>query len=310
MKNLSSREKKALVLTIIFLLCYRIVNQIYLFEYRYNEESGKFRCFVIEKKKETEEKVSYLVTYDKQTFLLNLFFQEKEEKETLTHFQYGDILAFRGKINKLEKRGNPYEFDYKKYLNASGIVSTISAYGNVEWIEKSNGNPVYQLVYTLKGKMSEKIDEKLPKKEAGLYKGMIYGDGQDLEEDIKEDFSKNGMNHMLAVSGTHFMYLILTLDMIFGKLSKKKTSYLYTIIILCYLILSGMSLSAIRASIMSIVCLYKKGMTKKQKYGILAISYLVLIMYNPYSIFHVSGIFSYLATIRYFNVSKYHYEFF
>ena len=65
--------------------------------------------------------MSYIVKYDKNNFLLNIFKNdedkniEKSEKDVL---KYGDILVVRGKISIPELLGNPYEINYKKNLNS------------------------------------------------------------------------------------------------------------------------------------------------------------------------------------------------
>ena len=54
-------------------------------------------------------------------------------------YKYGDVLSLRGKIVIPEKLGNPYEFDYKKYLNSKNIVAQISTY-DVEVVDVKKSN--------------------------------------------------------------------------------------------------------------------------------------------------------------------------
>ena len=300
------KDSKIIIITIVILIFLSIIRKVYIFEFKYEAEDNlKIRAMVISKEKETEDKVSYIVKYDSNQFLLNIY----DYKTGDNVYNYGDVLEFRGSINKIEMLGNPYEFDYKKYLNSNNIVTTISAYNGVECIGKTNGNLIFKFCYTFRDLLDERISEYLPKREANLYKSMIYGNDIYLDEDIKENFRKNGLSHVLAVSGLHLMYLVIILDIIFKKSNVRKAKFVYYILIFGYLVISGMSISAIRASIMSILVISNENNTKK-KYINIAISYIILVIYNPYVIFSVSGIMSYLATIGIITFNSLMYSFF
>lgn len=310
MENLIKKHIKLILFTVIILIVLSVLKKVYRFEVKYSEEKNiKLRVMVLQKEKETEDKVSYVVKYYNNKFLLNIY--EYEIGDDV--YNYGDILEFRGSVNKIKKMGNPYEFDYKRYLNSNNIVTTISVYNGVKYIGKTNGNLIFKLCYTFRDLLDERISKYLPGREANLYKSMIYGNDIYLDEDIKENFRKNGLSHVLAVSGLHLMYLVIILDILFKKSNVRNAKYIYYILILGYLVISGMSISAIRASIMSILVISNGNNIKdntKQKYIHIAISYVILVIYNPYVIFSVSGIMSYLATIGIITFNSLIYSFF
>lgn len=310
MKKIFSDKKYILLISIIVLVFLSIIKKVYVFEYKYNEENNlKIRVMVISKEKEIEDKVSYIIKYDNNNFLLNIY----NNKTVDNVYNYGDVLEFRGSINKIEMLGNPYEFDYKKYLNSNNIVTTISAYNGVEYIGRINGNLILKFCYTFRDLLDERISNFLPEKEANLYKSMIYGNDIYLAEDIKSNFRKNGLSHVLAVSGLHLMYLVSIIDIMLKKSNVRKANFVYYILILGYLVLSGMSISAIRASIMSIFAILNGNNNEnsaKKKYINIAISYIILVIHNPYVIFSVSGVMSYLATIGVISFNSLIYSFF
>lgn len=310
MMKIFSNKINVLIISAIILIMLSIVKKVYIFEYKYHAQDNlKIRAMVVSKEKETEDKVSYIVKYDNNNFLLNIY----DYKIGDNVYNYGDVLEFRGNINKIEKKGNPYEFDYKKYLNSNNIVTTISSYNSVECIGKTNGNLIFKFCYAFRDLLDERISKYLPEREANLYKSMIYGNDLYLDEDIKENFRKNGLSHVLAVSGLHLMYLVIILDIVFKKSNVRKAKFVYYILILGYLIISGMSISAIRASIMSIIVISNGNNNEnntKKKYINIAISYIILVIYNPYVIFSVSGIMSYLATIGIITFNSLIYSFF
>lgn len=309
MKKIFSNNKYVLIISIVILVALSVIKKVYVFEFKYGQESNlKIRAMVISKEKETEDKLSYLVKYDNNKFLLNIYDFENVDNV----YNYGDVLEFRGSINKHQMLGNPYEFDYKKYLNSNNIVTTISVYNGVECIGKTNGNLILKVCYTFRELLDERISGVLPEGQANLYKSMIYGNDIYLDEDIKENFRKNGLSHILAVSGLHLMYLVAILDLVLKKSNVRKAKIIYYILILGYLVISGMSISAIRASIMSILVISKGNDENsiKKKYINIAISYVILVIHNPYVIFSVSGMMSYLATIGIITFNSLIYSFF
>ena len=299
MEKMINKKNKMIILSVIVVLFFSILKKAYVFEFKYKEESVKMACMVIEKVKEKEDKVSYLVSYNNNRFLLNIYTKEKGIENSL-NYKYGDVIEYRGKINRIQKLNNPYEFDYKKYLNSNDIVTTITAYDDVKYLYTKIGNPILHICYTIKEIVGENIEKKMPEKEANLYKSIIYGDDGNLDENIKETFTKDGMSHILAVSGMHLMYLILILKFILKDVPSNISKFIYYFVICSYVVISGMSISILRAGIMSIIMISNKHSSsnkKNNKYVSLLISYLLIVIYNPYSIFNVSGIFSYLATL-------------
>jgi competence protein ComEC len=49
----------------------------------------------------------------------------------------------------------------------------------------------------------------LPEREAALLRGMVLGQDEQLEDDVRDDFKRSGLAHVLAVSGQNVMLLAL-----------------------------------------------------------------------------------------------------
>ena len=148
-------------------------------------------------------------------FVLNIY-QNKYSKNLndlskYSVYKYGDVLSLRGKITIPEKLGNPYEFDYKKYLNSKNIISQISTY-DVELVNVKKSNVFLKIIYSFKDRVSDRIDSIMPDRESNLFKSMLYGDDKFLDEDIKDDFEKSGLSHLLAVSGSNLAMIIMIIS--------------------------------------------------------------------------------------------------
>lgn len=276
---------------------------------------------VIRNEKIEADRVSYLVKLKSNktsilnfysnyadSFVLNIYKNkyDKNSQETAEQFidkyakfSYGDILEFSGKIVIPEKLGNPYEFDYKKYLNSNNIYGTITTY-SVKKIDKIVGNVLLNFSYGIREDIGRKLYDKLPNIEAELFKSMVYGDDRALDEEIKRDFEISGISHLIAVSGSNVASVIAIVYYICNKLNLKNeyTAIITCIILVVFCVIASLELSILRASIMSICIIVFKLFGKKvSKYFGLFVSFLILFIYNPYCIFNVGFEFSYLATL-------------
>ena len=290
-------KKKIILITMLLLMILSIIKSIYIFNFKFKAEKNytKKECMIIRKEKQDENKSVFLVKYMSCNFLLNIYNNTNENVSY--NFSYGDIIKINGKIIFSEKLNNPYEFDYKLYLNSNNIVATINT-NKVEKIGHKKGNLILNLGYTLKENLDEKITNLLPTKSSNLFMSMLYGNDILLEENIKNNFNESGMSHVLAVSGMHISYILIVLKYIF-KNSNKNISILITIFsLIIFCVISFLSLSVIRASIMgSLSFIATKNNINISSYKKLLISLYIIMLFNPYSIFNASCILSYLATL-------------
>ena len=297
------KNKKIIFLVIaIILFVARVLYFIYTFNFKYSEDEVVKNVMVIELKEITDDKVTYLVRYDKNNFLLNIYGsvgKEFDEKK-YTSFNYADKLKINGKLNIPKLLHNPNEFNYKRYLNSNKIVGVINTY-RAEKIGEKYGNILLKCIYSYRDLVKEKITSNLSNDKAGLLISMIYGDTTYLEEDIDENLNINGMSHVTAVSGANISYILLVISSLFDEKNKKESKiglFLSIIIILLFCTLASFSASVLRAGIMNIVILvFKYYNVKIKKYFALLFSALILVIYNPYIIFNISFILSYLAVL-------------
>lgn len=212
-------------------------------------------------------------------------------------YKYGDVLSLRGKITIPEKLGNPYEFDYKKYLNSKNIVAQISTY-DVEVVDVKKSNIFLKIIYSFKDRVSYRIDSIMPEIESNLFKSMLYGDDKFLDEDIKEDFEKSGLSHLLAVSGSN-LAMIMMIILYISKKMNKNISVIFVVIIgyiLCAF--CSFEMSILRASIFLVISTSFKNKEKSlNTYLKIFLSFLCIVIYNPYSVFNIGMIMSYFAVI-------------
>ncbi len=228
----------------------------------------------------------------------NIYIQENKTKIKL---QYGDIIEVKGKYEEPESRRNYKGFDYKLYLKTKNILGTLKS-TNIKKVSHKIENPI-EYIESKSIKLSENLKQKsnniLPQEIASIFIGIILGDRTEIPEEAIENFRNANMSHILAVSGMHMSYLILLATQIIGKLIGKKQSYYISIILIIeYMFLTGFSASIIRAGIMGIILISSKIFYKNNDVLTnIAISALIILLKNPYTIFDLSFQFSYGGTI-------------
>lgn len=214
-----------------------------------------------------------------------------------TKFKYGDILSFRSSISNPTILNNPYEFNYKRYLNSKNIAGTFATY-DASVIDVSTPNVLKKVVYNLREKIEVKLDYLMVQNEKELFKSMLYGNDKLLDEQIKENFRQSGVSHLLAVSGSNIAVFIMIISYISSKLNKKFSIIFLAFATYIFCAFSSFEISVIRASVFFVISnCFKKKVVNSNVYIILILSFVILEIYNPYIIFNVGLQMSYLSVI-------------
>lgn len=276
---------------------------IYKFNFKYVEDSDtkNYTLKIIEKVKQDENVITYLIKNNKDKFVLNICkskYGDGIDLSKYSDYTYGDILKIRGKITIPKVLGNPHEFDYKKYLNAENICGIINTYKEPEKLGKET-NPFTYINY-LKEYTKQIISESMNKENIPLTLGYIYGDKSEITEETSREYSILGISHMLVASGTNIAILIIVMKRICKKLKLNKavTNILTILKILLFVSLCNFEYSILKAGIIGITTLVL-GMWDKKISSLKKILICLYIMYitNPADIFSVSMQLSFFASL-------------
>lgn len=232
--------------------------------------------------KVSDEGITYSIKYNGDNF--QLYIKDKEKI-----YKYGDRLKILSSNYEITKYNNPYEFDYKKYLNSNGYVSRIYCVKIIK--ELDSKVDALTVIHNLREAISKKLESMISLENANFLKSIIYGDDIFLDEDVKEKFTNIGLGHMLCVSGTHVIYLLQA----FENITANKRWKIGKIIILTYFyIISLFNISLLRSLLMFAISTINKKIDFKVKFLITV--YIILII-NPYYIFNIGVIFSFLSIL-------------
>ena len=183
---------------------------------------------------------------------------EEEGTSIIPETLVGNKIKVYGNVFVYQNATNEGQFDAFEYYSVKGIYASIKAL-RLEVLEK-NVSFLEQEMFLLKQKMRECLLSLYPKEKAGVLSAMLLGDKDLLEVEIKELYQKNGISHILAISGLHISMLCMGLYRFLRNIgSSVKLSTSITIVFLVfYVCYTGGSTSSLRAGMMCIVLLGAK----------------------------------------------------
>ena len=208
---------------------------------------------------------------------------------------YGDLIRVEG---KLETPPQFDDFDYRGYLARHGIYSTM-LYPEIEVLEEGRGSRLLAGVYWLRGRLSQTLTKVLPEPQASLAQGIILGIRGNIPLPLKEDFSRTGTAHLLAISGLH-LSIVAGIMLSVGIWLLGRRHYLYVWLALgaiwLYALITGMHTPVLRGAIMASLFLTAE-LLGRQRSAItsLALAAAVMVGISPQILWQVSFQLSFLA---------------
>ena len=194
------------------------------------------------------ESINGNTKYKNTQLLLNIKGKDNQLK-------YGDKIKLNAIYNKPETNRNYKGFNYREYLKTIKIYGNITLNSKIQIIKHNNVNIIFRIINNIKQKIISNINKMLPEKTANMSIGILLGDTDNLDNNLKEQFKISSLYHILAVSGTHVSYLILGVAFILEKtkINKRKSKIITIVIIIFFMILTGLTPSVVRAGIMGII---------------------------------------------------------
>lgn len=174
---------------------------------------------------------------------------------TYPEYEYGNILKASCNLKRIENKYST--FDYKMYMAKDGVYFECEN-KKYEIISRAGGNLAVRNIMKLKSSFEKNLTELIPLPEGALASGILFGGSDGLSEEIKNDFSRTGMTHIVAVSGYNVTiiaeYLILL--GIFVGLWRNQAIWFALAGIIIFVAMIGLPASVVRAGVMSGILLW------------------------------------------------------
>ncbi|MFD2597379.1 ComEC/Rec2 family competence protein [Sphingobacterium corticis] len=220
--------------------------------------------------------------------------------------QYGDIIQFSGSLNAAPSPKNPHEFDYKAFLANRGIYHQQRLPSDQLRIIKSQKD-WYSYVLMAKRHLVKKFKRSIPDHDAfSVASALVFGYRAEMNPEVYNAFVDTGTIHVLSVSGMHVSMVFIMLSFLLKPIDHyrqgKNTRFALTLLLIwSYVILTGMAPPIMRSGIM-ISCMLLAQWIGRQTWSLnaLFVSALLLLFFNPKSLFDVGFQLSYLAMIGIF----------
>ncbi len=264
---------------------------------KYDNKNISIEGTIISDIEEKEYNYTFTIRTKDDYFLVNL----KKNKEEIS-LEYGDKLQISGEYQEPNKARNYKGFDYKNYLKINKIygIIRVDLYTNIIIKHQKNLSNFKLLIHKIREKLKQNIQELLTKETYALGIGILIGDNSRINEKIVEDFKNSNLSHMLAVSGAHINYVVLTVSILFTKKRAGiKAQRVVTIMMMLFFMeLTQMTSSVVRAGISCIIYMLASLLYRKADViNAMAISTLLILLNNPFKLFDIGFQLSYAGTL-------------
>ena len=215
-----------------------------------------------------------------------------------TKLKIGQRIRARGSVALFQHATNPGQFDYADYNFHKGVSFAmfecrLLAVGN-------HYSGLRQGLYEIRLRGEGILVKYLSSEDAAIMKAMLFGNKGEIDSETKELFTKNGIAHILAISGLHISFLAMSLYKLLRKFGIKLriSAIISEVFIILYGVMVGFPISAFRAIFM--FSLFLASRTIKRSYDMLtamSLSLIILIISYPPRLFDTGLIMSFLAVL-------------
>ena len=244
-------------------------------EYSY---SGKLQC-------ELENMKTAMITAGAVT----------EEEKTL---KIGQQIVLEGTFALFSTATNPGEFDAQAYYAAKGIGGRVRKAQILAAGEKYSF--LREKLYGFRQVLHDRLAEVFPAKEASVMQTLLLGEKEELDAEVKALYQKNGIAHILSISGLHITLLGMGVYRLLKRLGLpvRAAAVGGAMLLFIYGVMVGMSVSASRA--IGMYLLQMLGIFVGRTYDMLTglgLMALLLVLQEPERLFDVSFLMSFGAVL-------------
>lgn len=210
--------------------------------------------------------------------------------------ELGRTLRISGTWNLYKHASNPGQFDLANYYGSQYIVGkvedcVVEAWRDGLWV-------IREKLFQLRAYLQQQLYKALPEKEASILSKMLLGVSRGLDEEVKALYQRNGIVHILSISGLHITMIGMGVYRILRRCTCPilPAAVMGAIFLVLYGCMTGFGISACRAIGMYLIRML--GETIGRSYDMLTamgIMLAIMLMDNPRLIYHCGFLLSFAS---------------
>ena len=219
-------------------------------------------------------------------------------REGVPEPEIGSLVILKGTLKNFQQPTNPGQFNAPFYYQILRISFRLNQ-AEIQ-VKSDRFYKIAEGLYQLRRKAGSKVDALLPEQEASVMKTMLLGEKGILDEEIKGLYQRNGIAHILAISGLHISMIGMGLYQLLRRagLKIKLSAILASIIIVLYGMMTGFAVSAIRAIAMFLLQMLAQILGRTyDRITALAVAAVLVLVEQPLYLFHSGFQFSFLCVL-------------
>ncbi len=227
-------------------------------------------------------------------------------------FSPGRKIRFTGRLRTFKNFRNPGRYDYESAMTLRGFTCAAAVSDGRTILPMGSAKlPFFRaMIEQLQAPVRSFIRETLNHQNGALFRAFILGERQELDRNLRENFNRSGLGHVLAVSGLHIGLVAWAAFSIFKwGLSRsyclllltdvrKWSAFLTCFPVVGYTLLAGCRVSSERAMIMVLAYLLSLILGReKDVWSTLSLAGIIILFLDPGALFTPSFQLSFVAVI-------------
>jgi len=239
--------------------------------------------------------------YTKPFRVMSYFTKDEKSGE----LSLSDKLLIKVRLAKPGPPKNPYEFDYAKFLRLNEIhYTTFVSATSWKKIATEKSFSIKRIAASLRNYILKRFSKNgLSGQDYSVAAAMILGYDDIMEPELEENYVQAGAMHILCVSGLHVGVIYFVFNYLLAFLKRNRIQEILRAILLLlvvwfYAVLTGLSPSVQRASVMLSVFIIGSTLQRdRDSLNTLAASAMLMLIYDPLLIYNVGFQLSYSAVL-------------
>ncbi len=224
---------------------------------------------------------------------------------SMPNVHYGSQIMLTKNVASIVNAGNPGGFNYARYCSFQDIhYQAFLSDNDFTILPTIQTNWFTNALINIRTNVLEILKKNIKSQnELSIAEALLIGYRNELDRDLVRAYSNTGVVHIIAISGLHLGMIYGLLIFLFKPFSRYKISKILkpiTIIFILWMFsfIAGMAPSILRSAIMFTCIVIADSLGKRSNiYNGLAISALIILIINPFSLWDVGFQLSYSAVL-------------